>query len=182
MGNSWVYSVQNNQLQPLYFVEIYRREDLRMGVLYSVVSAGVVHQYPWAVECLRFYDMVPPSSSNPGRNPSPQDLRTVLDELSGYTTDYLVSPGNWQASVEASTGWRLFRSETLVSVVDFQGDETMPHDFYFDKGDPKLNIFIVERLSRRCGPLFVFPDTGARPLLVTPGMDPTDAAKVWDIA
>ena len=80
----------------------------------------------------------------------------MLDALSGYTTDYLVSPDNWQASVEATTGLRLFRSGTLVNV--------------------------VERLSRLCGPLLVFPATGARPLLVTPGMDPMDAVKVWEIA
>ncbi len=153
-----------------------------MGIAYNVISAGVVHQYPFAVECLRFHNMVPPPSSSPCRNPSPQELRNVLDELSGYTTDYLVSPGNWQASVEAISGLRLFRSSTLVSVVDFRGDETMPHVFYFEKGDPKLNILIVERLSRLCGPLFVFPDTGARPLLVTPGIDPIDAVKVWKIA
>jgi hypothetical protein len=109
-------------------------------------------------------------------------LRTVLDELSGYTTDYLVDSGNRQASVEAITGLRLFRSGTLVSAVDFRGDETMHHIFYFDKGDPELNILIVERLSRLCGPLFVFPDTGSRPLLVTPGIDPLDAVKVWESA
>jgi hypothetical protein len=108
-----------------------------------------------------------------------QELRTVLDGLSGYTTDYLVSAGNWQASVEATTGFPLLRSKTLVSVVAFQGDEAMPHIFYFEKGDPKLNILIVERLSRLCGPLFIFPDTGAQPLLVTPGVDPIDAVKLW---
>jgi hypothetical protein len=153
-----------------------------VGVAYNVISAGAVHQYPFAVECLRYYDMTPPSPSKPSRNPSPQELRAVLDELSGYTTDYLVSPGNWQASVDAITGLPFFRSGTVVSVVDFQGDETMPHIFYFEKGDPKLNILIVERLSRLCGPLFVFPDTGARPLLVTPVIDPVEAVKVWEIA
>ena len=125
--------------------------------------------------------MTPPPSSGLSRNPSPLELRTVLDGLPGYTTDYLVSPGNWQASVEAATGLRVFRSETLISVVDYSGNETAPHVFYFE-GDPRLNILIVERLSRLCGPLFVFPDTGARPLLVTPGIDPTDAVKVWESA
>jgi hypothetical protein len=158
------------------------RKELGVGVAYNVISAGVVDQYPFAVECLRFCEIVPPSASEPGRNPSPQELRAVLDDLPGYKTDYLVSPGNWQASVGATTGLRLFRSETLISVVDFRGDETLPHLFYFDKGDLRLNILIVERLSRLCGPLFVFPDTGARPFLVTPGIDPTDAIKAWEIA
>jgi hypothetical protein len=153
-----------------------------VGVAYNVISTGVVDQYPFAAECLRFYDIVPPSASEPGRNPSPRELRAVLDDLPGYKADYLVSPENWQASVEAITGLRLFRSETSISVVDFRGDETMPHLFYFDKGDLRLNIFIVERLSRLCGPLVIFPDTGARPLLVTPGIDPTDAVKAWEIA
>jgi hypothetical protein len=153
-----------------------------VGVAYNVISAGAVDQYPFAVECLRSYNIVPPSPSSPCTNPSPQQVRTVLDELPGYTIDYFVSPGNWQASVEATAGLPLFRSGTLVSIVDFQGDETRPHLFYFEGGDAKLNIRIVERLSRRCGPLFVFPDTGARPLLVTPGLDPVDAVKVWELA
>lgn len=153
-----------------------------MGAAYNVISAGAVQQYPFAVQSLRFHHMTPPPSSGPSRNPSPLELRTVLDRLPGYATDYFVSPGNWQASVEAATGLRVFRSETLISVVDYSGNEATPHVFYFNDGDPRLNILIVERLSRLCGPLFVFPDTGARPLLVTPGIDPTDAVKVWESA
>jgi hypothetical protein len=153
-----------------------------MGVAYNVISAGSVHQYPFAVECLERFDMVPPASSTSNRNPSPQELRTVLDDLSGYRIEYIVSPENWQALVEATTGLRLFRPNTLVCVVDFQGNETTPHIFYFEKGDPKLNIHIVERLSRVCGPFYVFPDTGAQPLLVTPGIDPTNVVRVWEMA
>jgi hypothetical protein len=155
---------------------------LGVGAAYNVISAGAVHQYPFAVQSLRFHDMTPPPSSGLSSNPSPLELRTVLDDLPGHTTDYFVSPDNWQASVEAVTGLRLFRPSTLITVVDFRGDETMPHLFYFDGGDPKLNVLVAERLSRLCGPLLVFPDTGARPLLVTPGIDPTDAVKVWESA
>jgi hypothetical protein len=152
-----------------------------VGATYYVVSVSMADQYPWAADSLRRYNMGPPSPSEVGRNPTPRELRTVLDELSGYTVDYLVGPGNWQADVDAKTGLRPFRSTTLVSVIDFQGEETTPHLFCFEKGDLTLNILIVERLSRLCGPLFVVPDTGARPLLVTPGIDPKDAVKVWEI-
>jgi hypothetical protein len=153
-----------------------------MGVAYNVISAGSVHQYPFAVECLERFDMDPPASSTSSRNSSPQELRAVLDELSGYRIEYIVSQDNWQALVEATTGLHFFRPNTLVCLVDFHGDETMPQIFYFEKGDPKLNIQIVERLSRVCGPFYIFPDTGAQPLLVTPGMDPIDAIKVWEMA
>jgi len=149
-----------------------------MGVAYNIISAGAVEQYPFAVRSLRSFGMAPPPPSGPSRNPSPQELRTVLDELAGYRTSYSVGPGNWQASVDAIAGFPLFRRETLISVVDYSGQETVPHLFYFE-GDPRLNILIVERLSRLCGPLFVFPDTGARPVLVTPGLDPRDAVRVW---
>jgi hypothetical protein len=97
-----------------------------VGVSFNVISAGVAQQYPFAVERLEYFDMVPPTPSPSGRNPSPKELRTVLDKLSGYKIEYLVSPDNWQALVEAATGLRLFRPNTLLSVVDFQGDETMP--------------------------------------------------------
>lgn len=150
-----------------------------MGVAYNIISAGAVHQYPFAVQSLRSFGMAPPPPSDPSRNPSPQELRAVLDELAGYTTSYSVSPVNWQASVEAADGFRLFRREILISVVSYSGHEAAPHLFYFE-GDPRLNILLIERLSRLCGPLFVFPDTGARPLLVTPGVDPTDAIKAWE--
>jgi hypothetical protein len=149
-----------------------------MGVAYNIISAGAVHQYPFAIQSLRSFGMTPPPPSGPSRNPSLQELRAVLDELAGYTTSYSLSPGNWQASVEATAGFRLFRRETLISVVGYPVDETAPHLFYFE-GDARLNILIVERLSRLCGPLFVFPDTGARPVLVTPGLDPREAIRVW---
>jgi hypothetical protein len=150
-----------------------------MGVAYNVISAGAVHRYRFAVEALSRYDMVPPAPTQPGRNPSPQELRAVLDDLPGYAVSYAVNPGNWQAEVEATSGFPLFRANTLLCVVEFQGDEALPHLFYFDGGDARLNLLIAERLSRQCGPLYLFPDTGARPLLVTPGLNPADGVKGW---
>jgi hypothetical protein len=152
-----------------------------VGVAYNVVSADGVDRYPFAVACLRHFDMVPPPSSGSGRNPSPRELRTILDDLPGHAAEYHVSPTNWQATVVAKSGLWLFRANTLVSVVDYRGDEALPHLFYFE-GDAKLNILIAEGLSRLCGPLYLFPDTGAQPVLVTPGIDPAEAVRVWESA
>jgi hypothetical protein len=152
-----------------------------MGATYYVISVSIADQYPWAADALRRYDMVLQPPAEPGRNPTPRDLRAVLDGLSDHTVNYIVGPGNWQADVEAKTGFRLFRPTALVNVIDFQGDETTPHLICFEKGDLRLTILIVERLSRTCGNLLVVPDTGAQPLLVTPGIDPSIAIKVWEI-
>jgi hypothetical protein len=153
-----------------------------MSVAYNVISAESVYQYPFAVDCLESFDMVLPTPSPSSRDPSPQELRAVLDKMPDYRIEYFVTQENWQALVEATTGIRLFRPNSLICVVDFRGDETVPHTFYFEKGDPKLNIHIVERLSRICGPLYIFPDTGTQPLLVTGGMDPKEAVKVWGMS
>jgi len=43
----------------------------------------------------------------------------------------------------------------------------------------KLDILIVEHLSRIRGTIYVIPDTGARPLPVHPGIDPSEAIRHW---
>lgn len=151
-----------------------------MGVATNVIAVGEVHRHAFAVETLRAHEMEAPAVTEASRNPSPQELRSVLDDLDGYAAMYTVSAGNWQAEVQATSGLRLFRRGTLVSAVGFTGDEGRPHVFYFEGGEARLNVRIGERLSRVCGPLYLFPDTGARPILVTAGLDPAEAVKVWE--
>jgi hypothetical protein len=156
-------------------------EQINMGATYYVISISTADQYPWAADPLQHYDMLPKSPSEPGRNPTPNELREVLDGLQGYTIEYMVSMDNWQAVVEAKKGFPLFRSTALVDVIDFQGDEMEPHVICFEKGDLNLNILLVERLSRKCGTLLIVPDTGAKPFIVSPGMDHQDAIKDWEV-
>lgn len=152
-----------------------------MGATYYVISISNADQYPWAANTLQHHGMIPPTHSESSRNPTPQELREVLDSLSGYRVEYLVSQNNWQALVEAKKGFPLLRSTTLVDVVDFQGNESIPRIISFEKGDLVLNILIVERLSRICGTLLVLSDTGAKPLVIVPGIDPKDVIKVWKV-
>jgi hypothetical protein len=107
--------------------------------------------------------MVPPLAQAPGRNPTPPELRDVLDELTDFTVDCFVSHENCQADIHADAGIPLLHSTALLNVIDFQVDETIQHLICFEKGDMKLDVLIVERLSRICGTRLIIPDTGARP-------------------
>jgi hypothetical protein len=106
-------------------------------------------------------------------------LRELLDALSDYSIDYFINEESWQADIRANKGVPLFRPNSLLNVIDYNGDETCPHLVCLESGDIKLNFMIAERLSKICGPLFLIPDTGTLPLIVQPGSDPDDLMKQW---
>jgi hypothetical protein len=150
-----------------------------MGVSYYVVPAAIADQFPWAADTLRRFDMLPHLTHEPGRNPTLLEVREVLGELPDFSVDYVVGHDNWQAEIRADAGAPLLRSTALLNAIDFRGDETIPHLICFEKGDLKLDVLIVEHLSRICGTIYVIPDTGARPLPVHPGIDPSEAVRYW---
>jgi hypothetical protein len=152
-----------------------------MGTDYYLIPTSIVGQYPWVLDALNLYSMGWLNTSEVGRNPSPVELRAVLDELSDYDVQYSVSENNWQADIRARRGIPLFRPTSLLCVVDYTGDESESHLVCLESGDMYLNLLIAERLSRTCGPLLIIPDTGTLPLLVTPGSDPTELIRNWGI-
>jgi hypothetical protein len=152
-----------------------------MGADYYLVPTAIASQYPWAIEQLDRHAMQWPEISGAGRNLKPSEVRAVLDILSDYSISYSVSEDNWQAEIHAAQGIRFLRPNALLNAVDYAGDEATACLFCLEKGDPRLNLLIAERLSRICGPLFLIPDTGAHPLLVTPGSDPAQLMRNWTI-
>jgi hypothetical protein len=120
-----------------------------------------------------------PNFPTEGRNLKPEELRELLDALSDYSIDYFINEESWQADIRANKGVPLFRPNSLLNVIDYNGDETCPHLVCLESGDIKLNFMIAERLSKICGPLFLIPDTGTLPLIVQPGSDPDDLMKQW---
>lgn len=150
-----------------------------MGADYYLIPASIVGQYPWASEILKGHDRDWSNRNGEGRNPTPEELRKVLEELTDYSVVYAVSEDNWQADIRARSGFGLFRQNALLNAVDFNGDQATPHLVCLEGGDLKLNLLIAERISRICGPLFVIPDTGTKPLTVASGADPGQLIKRW---
>ena len=148
---------------------------------YYLIPTAIADRYPWAMRQLNRYDMERPDTPGAGRNPKPEEVRKVLDHLAGYSVDYFVSEDNWQADIRSRKGIPLFRKNSLLNVIDFNGDESYPHLVCFESGDISLNLLIAERLSRISGPLYMVADTGAQPLIVTPGSDPAALKQHWDI-
>jgi hypothetical protein len=146
-----------------------------MGVLYSCIP---ITDTPEILAWLQEQRVTLPSPSIFGRDPTPQEIRTALDSIENYTADYAVSRTFWQANVsytaEPEQGpW------TCINVLNYQDDESQPYHIYFEKGWPELILTIMERLSRLCGPLMCVPDTGATPIVVTPGLKSSEAVLPW---
>jgi hypothetical protein len=105
-----------------------------------------------------------PNSAEPSRNPTPAEVREVCLTLRDYTTRFNVKPkSHWQAVIQGATRG----GGTILNVEKFKGAEDKPHGIWFEKGSPGLILEILKRLSERCGPLVVVPDTGDAPIAVT---------------
>ena len=146
---------------------------------YYVIPVAISDQYPWAKSQLALLNMEQSDSNVVGRNPKPEEVRELLEKLADVSVDFFISEDGWQADVRAIEGIPLFRRASLLSVINFNGDESCPHLFCFESGDLQLNLRIAERLSRICGPLYFVPDTGLRPLIVKPGSDPAELKQHW---
>lgn len=146
-----------------------------MGVLYCVVPLD-----DEIAGHLRDSGETVPTADEPARNPTPREIRAVCDALRGQRVQYNVKPGSfWQAVVEGATEperepW------TLLNISKFSGSEEEPHEICFDKGWPSLILNIVQRLSIRCGPLVVIPDTGEAPIAVTAEDSVEDLSARWE--
>jgi hypothetical protein len=69
---------------------------------------------------------------------------------------------------------------TLLNVSDFNGDETSPHEIWFEKGWASLILRVVCGLSAACGPLVIVPDTGCKPIVVSADDDVAMLFATWE--
>jgi hypothetical protein len=145
-----------------------------MSIRYGVLP---VASHPDLVDWLAKYNIdVPPLPKN-NRYPSPQEIKETLDTLTGYQVTYDIDSQHWRAHVVSDKSPK--RKWAKLHVVDFQGDEQSPHDFWFDQGDPGVNLLILKHLSAACGPLILSADANAVPILVTSETDIAKALEEW---
>lgn len=103
------------------------------------------------------------------RNPTPAEIRRVLDSLAGYRAEYRISERLWDADVSSVEPNN--HSRACIWVQNFNGDENEPHEFCFHKGWIELNLLITQRLSEICEPLLVISDATGTPIVITPETD-----------
>jgi hypothetical protein len=146
-----------------------------MSVIYGVIPMLADRKDELAA-WLRSLDVACPEGT--GRYPSIQELRTVLDQLDGYTVRCSTGAlGHWYA--EVSPADRATSDGADIVVSNFSGNEADPHEFYFVHSSRRVILLIVQRLASLCGPLMVVPDTGDLPVVVTPDLDLEQALLAW---
>jgi hypothetical protein len=143
-----------------------------MSIRYAVLP---VASHPDLVGWLKQYNIDVPSLPDDNRYPSPQEIKTTLDELAGYQITYDIDSQHWCANIVSDESPK--RKWAKLCIADFNGDEQSPHDFWFDQGDPGVNLLILKRLSTICGPLILSAGANAVPILITAD---TDIAKVLE--
>jgi hypothetical protein len=119
-----------------------------------------------------------------GRNPTVEEIRSVLDALTDYEVKY-GGPG-WDGPGwgEAALWARGLREGEPVLVLDLlkARPEEVGRSFYFPRpraGADEVVIDFLIRLARVCGPQVLFCDTGGSSLVVGPDTDPEQALLTW---
>src|SRR5262245_58999485 len=101
-----------------------------------------------------------PKGKQRSRNPTPSEIRQVLDALDGFKTEYNVSAKKkiWQAMVQGTKGPDKKRWAAL-EIEKWGGTEERRYKLSFEKGDPEVVVRILHGLSAHTGPLLVAPDS-----------------------
>lgn len=111
-----------------------------------------------------------PDDAAESRWPTPNELRTVLGSLRGYSVYYSDNTdGGWDAEIVDSMreydGWRATIWTKGIT------DPDAPHQFSFHKPTLEMALTILEKLSHVCGPFVIVDDASITPVVVTPGSD-----------
>ncbi len=94
-----------------------------------------------------------PSPLPPSRDPTPDELRAVLDHLVGCRVEYTVAEDEFDADVSNTAD----ESDGAVIWVNYKGgpkDQPLEHIF-FHRGSKEMVLRIVGGLARLCGPFAV---------------------------
>jgi hypothetical protein len=146
-----------------------------MGVIYIVLPLS--HEEDEIISWLHSLRLTCPPDE--GRYPTIEELRFVLDHLDGYSIHYSTGAGHWYADVsptdQVTSDW------ACIVVDNYHDNDTDSHDFYFERGSPRVMLLILQRLTRMCGPLILLADTGDLPMVVTADLDLDQALHAWDI-
>lgn len=149
-----------------------------MGILYTCLP---LTNSPDLFTWLQQHGIVPNVPYVWGRDPSVAEMRRVLHALPGFETTFEGDPQLTSISIYpvGRTGYDSHYSWLCLD--DYPNEET-PCGFYFDNGDPKIHLVVLQHLSRVCGTLLLVDDMTATPVLVDPATDLALAYEQWNRA
>ncbi len=130
--------------------------------LYDVVTLYDCMQDPATVAWMVHIDVPLPGATPAGRYPTPNEIREVIQAISGIHTDYVISDAVWQVTVRSTKD--IFWGN--LAVIDYSGDPDEPHHFVFTAGWDEIIQLVTSQLAKRCGPLVLMHDSGAPPQVV----------------
>ena len=121
-----------------------------MATSYSVVPTSEAGVVEWLSE--RGIEL--PGNWNQSRYPSPAEIRVAMDRMANYQVEYFITQQEWQATisqVEDPKGpiW------ALLIVLGYAGDESVPHNFCFERGAANVMRDVLDKLAAVCGPLLL---------------------------
>ena len=148
---------------------------LAMGFSFVVVPVSKDRGF---LEWMDMWGISLPTLGMESRNPTPYEVRKVLNNLDGITENFRVDDETWGAYIEDSNGQRMAN----IHCDDFQGDENEPSGLSFDGDSNALFCLrVVQQLTKVCGPLCMVITTGSGvPVIVTPDISPEDAFDIWE--
>lgn len=135
---------------------------MSMEKLYDVVTLFDCMQDPATVAWLAQSGAALPDLIPPGRYPTPEEIRSLLDAIPGIQADYLISDTVWEVTVRSRTDilW------AILSIKDYRGNADQPCHFYFKAGWDEIIDLVTTHLAKKCGHFVLLPDSGAAPKIV----------------
>jgi len=104
-----------------------------------------------------------PKTRKGNEMPSSADMKWALEAEEGLSFDYPGSDQELYGQDEAGSGF-------MVHGFDWDDDRTTPGDHFIVRGTETI-LSVLIRLCERCGQLYVYPDSGAPPIVLDSSMD-----------
>ncbi|MCI0558325.1 MAG: hypothetical protein MN733_07505 [Nitrososphaera sp.] len=136
-----------------------------MATSYTVVTTSESGVAKW----LEGVGLMLPSGSERSRYPTPEEIRSVLQKMSNYRVDYFITDRDWHATISEAAEPETSSWAFLVAL-DYSGNQTVPHKFYFERGSSSVMKEVLNQLAKVCGPLVLINNSDISDAVVATGL------------
>ena len=131
-------------------------------MLYRAITLSDCMQDPSTLAWLYQTDVVLPGQVPPGRYPSPAEIQSILDAMTGIRVESICSDSVWQVTVTSRDD--VYWARLVVNA--YSGDPQEEHRFYFEAGWDEMIVQISAAMVEICGPIVLLHDSGLPPTVI----------------